>query len=274
MTTPTTTAFESTEAMSPACAAGLRHLLLAIADTKLLLGYHYGEWTFGPPELEAAIAGCSLCQTELGHVRLLHGVLKRYYGDESTSLIEDRAATAFANVSYLDATLENWADLVAANYVVDLAITRMLHAFQGSAFTPLRMSLDKMLQEERYHIHHGQGWFRTLAQRNDDARGAAEASVRRALEAVVEWFGPADEPEDRALVDAGVKSRSNPEVRQAFLDDVSRMAADLGVRVDVPAPDTLPGWSPARRRTGDTGPQEDILYHLRGSKNAVFKLRS
>jgi ring-1,2-phenylacetyl-CoA epoxidase subunit PaaC len=274
MTTPMTSEFESPAAMSQVCATSLRNLLVALADTKLLLGYHYGEWTFGPPELEAAIAGCSLCQTELGHVRLLHGLLKRYYGDEPVSLIEDRPATAFANVSYLDQELEDWAGLVAANYAVDLAATRLLHALRGSAFTPLRMSLEKMLDEERYHIHHGQGWFRTLAQKGDETRQAVEASVRRALETVVEWFGPADESEDLELVQGGVKSRTNREVLQDLLDDVSQTATPLGMRIDVELPEQMPGWSPTTRRSGGAGPEEEILYHLRGSKNAVFKLRS
>ena len=32
------------------------------------------------------------------------------------------------------------------------------------------------------------------------------------------------------------------------------------------------GWSPSTRRLGVGGPEEEILYHLRGSKNEVFKL--
>ena len=35
--------------------AALRSTLVALSDTKLLLGYHYGEWTFGPPAIEAGI---------------------------------------------------------------------------------------------------------------------------------------------------------------------------------------------------------------------------
>ena len=77
MTKQMTAEFETTEGMSPECAAGLRQVLMGCADSKLLLGFHYGEWTFGTPELEAAVASCSLAQAELGHVRLLHAVLNK-----------------------------------------------------------------------------------------------------------------------------------------------------------------------------------------------------
>lgn len=272
MTTNTTTEFASTEGMPEAARTGLRNLLLACADTKLLLGYHYGEWTFGTPALEAAIANCSLAQTELGHVRLLHAVLRNHYDDDSDALIERRAAHDFANIAYLDRPITAWPAFVAANYVVDLAVTRVLHALKDSAFKPLRMSVDKMLDEERYHIHHGQGWFRTLAGGDDRSRMAVQEAVNTALAGVVEWFGPADEPGDAALVESGCKARSNAEILASLLGDVHEAAGPLAVQIDVERHTGFEGWNPETRRRDEAGPDDEILAHLRGSKNEIFKL--
>lgn len=167
MTSKAKKQFATTEGMNLGCKTALRNLLIALADTRLLLGYHYGEWTFGPPALEAAIACCSLGQTELGHVRLLHGILNSHFGDDPDVLVGSRKANEFANISYLDRKLRDWSEFVAANYVVDFALTTLINSMRESSFQPLHMSLDKMIQEERYHIHHGQGWFRTLAQKSD-----------------------------------------------------------------------------------------------------------
>jgi len=264
--------FDSLDGLDETAVTGLRHVMLACADTKLLLGYHYGEWTFGPPELEAAVANCSLSQTELGHVRLLHAVLKRHYDDDPDALIDDRAGRDFANVAFLDGDLPDWPAYVAANYIVDLAITRVLHSLRGSAFKPLRMSLDKMIDEERYHAHHGTGWFRTIAQRGDRERALLAERCQVALDSVVTWFGPPDEPGDAAIVKAGVKARTNGDIRAAMLEDVSAMAGSLGVELRAGVPKTWTGWNPATRRARDGGPAEDILYHLRGASNAIFKL--
>ncbi|MDH3459207.1 MAG: phenylacetate-CoA oxygenase subunit PaaI [Gemmatimonadota bacterium] len=272
MSIATPPAFESTEGMSEPCARGLRQLLLACADTKLLLGYHYGEWTFGTPELEAAVASCSLAQGELGHVRLLHALLSKHFGDDPDALMDNRAATDFANVGFLDRTVVDWAGFVAMNYVVDLAVTRVLHSMQGSTFKPIHMSVDKMLDEERYHLHHGRGWFRTLASRGGETKTALERQAELALRSVAEWLGPATDDDDRALVSAGVKRADNQAIYGALCDDVERLAETVGTRVQAPAPTSFSGWTSANRRIGGGGPDEEILFHLRGTKNEVFKL--
>ena len=271
VTTDATVLFESTEGMSDLGKTALRNTLIACADTKLLLGYHYGEWTFGPPELEAAVACCSLAQTELGHVRLLQGILKKQFGDDPDGLVERRDANAFANVAFLDAPIPDWASLVAVNYVVDLAVTRLIHAMQGSSFKPVRMSVDKMLDEERYHIHHGQGWFRTLANRNAETKAAIAEQLAKALESVAVWLGPAGSSEDAELVASGVKSKTNDAIMADLVADIATTAAEVGLAVDVATPD-FTGWNAANRRTGGGGPDEEILYRLRGSKNEIFKL--
>jgi ring-1,2-phenylacetyl-CoA epoxidase subunit PaaC len=272
MTEPVTVGFETTEGLSDACARGLRHLLLALVDTKLLLGYHYGEWTFGTPELEAAVANCSLAQAELGHVRLLCAVLSKHFDDDPDVLVERRPAAEFANVRFLDRPIRDWAGVVAANYVVDLAATRTLHALRDSAFAPLRMSVEKMLDEERFHLHHGRGWFRTLARRGDGDAEALAGHTVAALSAVLEWCGPSDDPEDRALVDAGIKADDNATVYRAVADEVLSLAAECGLSIPEPAPADLAGWTADNRRIGSGGPDEEILYHLRGSMNEIFKL--
>jgi ring-1,2-phenylacetyl-CoA epoxidase subunit PaaC len=253
-------------------AQGLRHLLLACADTKLLLGYHYGEWTFGTPELEAAVASCSLAQAELGHVRLLAGIVSKRFGDDPDGLVDGRSARQFASVGYLDHPLPDWPALVAANYVVDLAVTRLLHALRDSTFAPIRMSVAKMLDEERSHLHHGRGWVRTLARRGSHEAASLATHVQASLASVAEWFGPAGDPEDAALVAAGVKDADNPTVGRAVVQDVLALAREVGLPVEAPEAIGFDGWTAVRRRAGRLGPDEEILVHLRGSKNATFRV--
>jgi ring-1,2-phenylacetyl-CoA epoxidase subunit PaaC len=283
MTTKATThQFTSTKGMPPTCKTALRNLLIALADTKLLLGYHYGEWTFGPPALEAAIACCSLGQAELGHVRLLHGILNTHFGDDPDALVESRKPEEFANIPYLDHELKDWSEIVAANYIVDLALTTLLNSLRESSFQPLHMSLDKMIQEETYHIHHGQGWFRTLAQKSDATIKQLKNSAEKALTTVVEWFGPDDSEEDTILVETGIKSDSNAAILQNFLREVGVLSESLKLELGLTKangkvwqfknPPQWKNWNPQTRRIQKTGPDEQILYHLRGSKNKVFKL--
>lgn len=263
--------YDSLEGMTDAAARGLYHLLWGLADTKLLLGYHYGEWTFGTPELEAAVASCSLSQSELGHVRLLHAVIRKHWNEDPDADVDAREPGGFANIAYLDEAIRDWPACVAMNAVVDLAATRVLAALRNSAFKPLRMSVDKMLDEERHHAHHGRGWFRTLGREGGDGAEHLREATERALTTVTVWFGPPDQPEDRALVDAGITTVPGPEILAGLREDVAAMAKEAGIAIPAGTAPSFDGWDPRTRRAGG-GPAEDIVYHLRGAANAMFKL--
>jgi 1,2-phenylacetyl-CoA epoxidase catalytic subunit len=265
--------FDSLDGMPAPAAEGLHCLLWALADTKLLLGYHYGEWTFGTPALEAAVASCSLSQSELGHVRLLHALLKKHWGEDPEGLVERRAPEAFANIAFLDAPVAGWPGFVAMNAVVDLAATHVLAALEGSSFKPLRMSVGKMLDEERHHAHHGRGWFRTVGRRGGDASEQLGTATAHALAAVAVWLGPADDAGSGAVLDAAIISRSSADLLAALVEDVRGLADEAGIPVPRHTPAAFQDWNPRTRRTaGSRGPAEDIVFHLRGGANALFKL--
>lgn len=248
----------------------LRDLLVACADTKLLLGYHYGEWTFGAPMLESAVAHCSLAQGELGHVRLLHGILKAHWNEDPDALVENRPADAFAVPRFLDDQLPDWTAVVAMTVVVDAAVTRVIHALRDSSFQPVKGCAAKLLDEERYHEQHGQGWLRTLAA-DEGQRAHLGATLERALAAAIEWLGPPDAAADRELVAGRVKNATDWDLGSRLAGDLAATTTPLGIQLAAPLP-AWDGWTPARRRSGPGGPSDEVLYHLRGTKNAVFKL--
>jgi ring-1,2-phenylacetyl-CoA epoxidase subunit PaaC len=261
---------DSVAALPDDCRDAARHLVLACADTKLLLGFHYGEWTFGPPALEAAVSCCSMAQAEFGHVRLLHGILRSVFGDDPDALVEKRDTAEFANVTYLDHPLTDWPTLVAANYVVDHGLTRVLESLALSAFKPLRTGMDKMIDEERFHRHHARGWFRTLA-RSGAEREVLGRRVSSALASVVAWLGPADDAGDRALVRAGIRQAGGAALAEALVAEISADAASVGVEVEPPNV-RFERWSPQTRRMDAGSPDAGILLHLRGAANEVFKV--
>jgi 1,2-phenylacetyl-CoA epoxidase catalytic subunit len=153
--------------------------------------------------------------------------------------------------------------------VVDLAITRVVHAMRASAFVPVRACAEKLLAEERYHAHHGHGWLRTLAA-DAAVRAGLAARIDAALASVTDWFGPADARRDAALVAAGIKDARDADLAAAVLADVREAAAPFGITLaDPPRPGA--DWDPARRRSGAGHPSDEVLYHLRGTKNEIFK---
>jgi len=173
-------------------------------------------------------------------------------------LVEQRPANQFASNPYLDQQLNGWPSVVAMTVVVDQAVTRVIHALRESSFAPMRSCAAKLLDEERYHLHHGQGWLRTLA-KDQSQRSALEAALGRALSATLFWLRP-EALGDEALVAAEVMGRSRAGIAQDLMNECGALAQSLAL--DLPKIDEE--WQ-------DAAPIDDVLYHLRGTKNAVFK---
>lgn len=254
----------------------LRVTLVALSDSKLLLGYHYGEWTFGPPAIEAGIAACSMAQEEFGHARLLNGILKREFELEIDPLADTRPSEAMAAIAYLDRPFANWADLVAANVVVDHALSLELSGFLDG-WEPLARVAPKMLLEEKFHYAHAEGWVRLIEAGGGDAREHLDRALARALRDAAAFFGPPGHDAD--LVAAGLKRTTDDELRQRLFRRVTALLVEptsAGLARadgawDLDAPPRWESWSGGRRRIAAGGPIQTMLDELRGTKNVAFK---
>lgn len=275
------TTFKSASELSEPQRTALRELLLALADTKLFLGFHYGEWTFGTPALEASVAACSMSQDEFGHLRLLHACLTTQFGISAPSLLEQRALETFANVPSLDQPLASWSDFVAVNLLTDGAMTVLLSALQRSSFEPVANFMDKMVAEEKHHFRNAQGWARSLASANPQTKTRLEASCVRVLRATCEWLGPQTQEVASLLTAADVLNTTWQRVQESFLDWIGEFATELGLNLGLKQEHNhwqlreainFANWNAKTRRCAATHPAEELLYHLRGSKNAMFKL--
>jgi 1,2-phenylacetyl-CoA epoxidase catalytic subunit len=273
--------FVSAKNLPTECREAVQALLLALADTKLFLGFHYGEWTFGTPALEASIAACCMSQDEFGHLRLLHACLTAQFGNGPAALVEKRPLNEFANVACLDRPLTQWSDFVAINLFTDGALTVILTGLQKSSFEPVANFIDKMVEEEKHHLRNAQGWFRTLATYNSQTQSALEAASRWALAPTLEWLGPSNHAMMKTLDQYGIINASWESLRQRFLDWVGGFAHDQKISIGLEQkgghwapkfPIDFSNWTPKVRRCTPGQPDEKLLYHLRGSKNAIFKL--
>lgn len=262
--------------MSEAHQDELRATLVALSDSKLLLGYHYGEWTFGPPAIEAGIAACSMAQEEFGHARLLNGILKREFGIETDPLSDTRPPERLASIASLDRPFASWADVVAANAVVDQALSLELSAFEGG-WEPLARVVPKMLLEEKFHYDHAEGWMRLIEGEGGAARALLDDALGRALTAVAAFFGPPGH--DAGLVQEGLKLAGDDELRARLFRRVAALVADpaaAGLAAheeawDLLAPPSWQGWDAERRRLAAGGPERAMVDELRGTKNVAFK---
>ncbi len=227
----------------------LANWLTAMSDTKHLLGLRYAEWCTGGPELEADIAASAMAQFELGHARVLRGVLGDLPEDpRDESRDTDRGA--WFSIGSLDRPFADWVDLVVGNALVDTLLTVNLRSALAGNYRPLTQRLRKVLAEEEYHLVHGGAWVRRLV----SAPAATAERLNEALAGVwpqcIAWFGPDTGNGLDALHDAGVLAVGAAGMRDRFIETVAPMLAGTAIDPAAAVEIDWDGWNNASRRHG------------------------
>ena len=222
------------------CVPALVDLVVALADNKHALGLRYAEWCSSGPTIEAGVAATGMAQDELGHARVLFGLLEELPGAPPRSEHEWTAADA-RTVGFLDTALPDWPHLIAANVLLDQALTLVLETAVGSRYLPLRQRARKIIEEEHYHALYGRAWFLQLASEGPQVRERLAEIVRASWADTLCWFGPAGGGALGLLVAEGVLQEAGEPVRRRFLAMTGPLLRDAGVSAPVRAEGD--GWA-------------------------------
>jgi phenylacetate-CoA oxygenase PaaI subunit len=234
-------------------------LVVALADSKHALGLRYGEWCSSGPTIEAGVAATAMAQDELGHARVLYGLLEELPGAPHRSEHEWVAEDARI-VNMLARPFPSWPHLIIANLLLDQALALVLETALESRYLPLRQRTRKLIEEERFHAIHGRGWLRQLAGEGPEMRAGLEAIIGGAWGETLCWFGPDAGGALVPLVAIGVLGEAGEPVRQRFLRVVGPLLREAGVTAPLALagdhwatvePLPWPRWDESRRRVRD-----------------------
>ena len=213
--------------------AALFAVLSSVADNKQAIGRRYAYWCNGAPALEAAVAAAAMTQDELGHARTLYPLLADFAQAEADpSQVDPMTRTLHSHLASLDQDFQGWSDFVATNFLLDTALTTFFAAAQTSRYEPLRQRARKIVQEERLHAMHADGWVRRLAKAGGAVRATLLASLFRLWDETLCWFGPEDDPHMHSLYREGIIDAPPDELRRRYLQKI--MPTVSGLEIDVP----------------------------------------
>jgi phenylacetate-CoA oxygenase PaaI subunit len=259
--------------------APLRDLILALADSKRVLGLRYSDRMLGSPTLEAGIAASSMAQDEWGHARLTIALLGDL-GHDPKALEHDRPAAEYRSLQALDRDIEGWSGMTAAALLLDTALSVQYTALLQSRYTPVHNRVQKLLDEERFHFQYAAAWARRIAA-VPELRDGLQAELARYLPEALRWLGRDDAPGAARLLEEGIVREPSSALRARFLAKVgpvleeTGMAARLGVAHDgdgwsAAEPDWA-GWDDASRRAGGSL-DEATAARARGDLNRALLL--
>jgi phenylacetate-CoA oxygenase PaaI subunit len=203
--------------MEPKLRGALYALLSSLADNKYLLGRRYVEWCTGAPMLESAIASAAMAQDEIGHARSFYPLLRGFPEASASDTAEEAGwqSRPTSAMTCLGQPFATWTQFVAANFVVDTALTTLLETATACWYEPLGQRARKIVQEEEAHFTHGHGWVRRLSA-DDGFRAELLDSLKLVWDDAFSWFGPTDDPVLTLLHREGMLS-SGPDAMRARL---------------------------------------------------------
>jgi phenylacetate-CoA oxygenase PaaI subunit len=227
--------------------AALFNVLSSLADNKLAIGRRYAYWCNGAPALEAAVAAAAMTQDELGHARTLYPLLEDFaQAALDPAQVEPMTRTLRYHLAFLDQDFQGWSDFVATNFLIDAALTTFFEAAQNSTYDPLRQRARKIVQEERIHAMHAEGWVRRLAKAGGAVRAALIDSLQRLWDETLCWFGPNDDPAMKQLRDEGIIDATPDELRSRFLQKIMPTLQSVEIEMPVTFDSEYKCWQPAQ----------------------------
>ncbi len=218
-------------------------ILSSLADNKQAVGRRYAYWCNGAPALEAAVAAAAMTQDELGHARTLYPLLDDFVQAEADPMqVEPETRTLHYSLAFLDKDFVGWSDFVATNFLFDTALSTFFEAAQNSTYEPLRQRARKILQEERIHLMHGEGWVRRLGKAGGAVKRTLAASLNNLWNETLCWFGPNDDPVMQQLYQEGVINATSDELRSRYLQKVMPTLKQMGFNVAATFNETTQLW--------------------------------
>ncbi|MDH3943521.1 MAG: 1,2-phenylacetyl-CoA epoxidase subunit A, partial [Anaerolineae bacterium] len=195
-----------------------------------------GAWINRAPTLRRKIVLLAKVQDEGGHGQYLYHAAETLGATREEmldALLEGKAK--YSNI-FNYPTL-SWADIGTIGWLVDGAAIMNQTMLARCSYGPYSRAMVRICMEENFHKKQGQEMVILLSQGTPEQREMIQDAINRWWWPTLMMFGPhdSDSPNSAALIKWGIKTRSNDELRQDF---INQMVPDLqALGLTLPDPD-------------------------------------
>ena len=187
------------------------------------------------PSLRRKMSLAAKIQDEVGHAQLLYRVAEDL-GKSRHAMYEDLVTgkSKFHNVFHYP--VHHWGDVAVIGWLIDGAALVTQAALRDSSYAPYARVLKRICAEEQLHLRHGEDITLELASGTDRQRWMFQDALERWWLPIIHFFGPRSNVEKDLLLRWKVKTRTNEDLRQEFLDRYVPKVLELGFTFPTPAP--------------------------------------
>lgn len=235
------------KATKPAVRDALVNELLAIADSKIVLGNWYANAVMNGRSLPDFAAMLAMCSTNYGHTRSIYQHLVNY-GQDYANLERGRDASGIHSMNLLDKAPQGWEDFIVSTMLAEHAVWMMMSGFLNHPDRALAGLAQHIGQEAYFHFKYCDGWMAIIGEGTAERKRFAKAFAER-YPLALQWFS--GEKTD-VLLDKGHRNTSVAKLKQAFVKEVSKASTKVGAKLDMPGSVKAgKDWRADARRAGD-----------------------
>jgi ring-1,2-phenylacetyl-CoA epoxidase subunit PaaA len=187
------------------------------------------------PTLRRKMSLAAKIQDEVGHSQLLYRVAEDL-GKSREAMYADlvNGKSKFHNVFHYP--VKHWGDVAIIGWLIDGAALVTQAALLDSSYAPYTRVLKRICSEEQLHLRHGEDITLELASGTEHQRWMFQDGLNRWWLPIIHFFGPKSNVEKDLLLRWKVKTRTNEDLRQEFLDRYVPKVLELGYKFPEPVP--------------------------------------
>lgn len=195
-----------------------------------------GAWITRAPNLRRKMVLLAKVQDEGGHGQYLYHAAETLGAtrEEMIDALHEGKAKYSSIFNYPTVT---WTDIGTIGWLVDGAAILNQTMLAQCSYGPYSRAMVRICAEEGFHKKQGQEMVIRYAQGTPEQKALIQDSINRWWWPTLMMFGPhdSDSPNSPQLMRWGIKTKSNDELRQEFVNEL--VPALLALGLSVPDPD-------------------------------------
>jgi ring-1,2-phenylacetyl-CoA epoxidase subunit PaaA len=195
-----------------------------------------GAWISRAPNLRRKMILLAKVQDEAGHGQYLYHAAETL-GATREEMVEALLSGKAKYSSVFNYPTLNWTDVGVIGYLVDFAAILNQTMLARSSYGPYSRAMVRICAEENFHKKQGQDIVIRMARGTPQQKAMVQDALNRWWWPTLMMFGPHDSnsPNSAILIRWGVKTKTNDELRQEFIDKIVPELHALGL--SLPDPD-------------------------------------
>ncbi|GIK64455.1 MAG: phenylacetate-CoA oxygenase subunit PaaA [Chloroflexota bacterium] len=194
-----------------------------------------GAFITRAPNLRRKLILLAKVQDEAGHGQYLYHAAETL-GATREEMLEALLSGKAKYSSIFNYPTLSWADMGAIGWLVDGAAILNQTMLAKCSYGPYARAMVRICAEENFHRRQGQDIVITLALGTPEQKGMMQDSINRWWWPTLMMFGPhdTDSPNSAVLIRWGIKTKTNDELRQTFVDQTVPELLALGLTIPDP----------------------------------------